>query len=138
MSLFADIYLSQDSDAVKYDTEPEKFTDRTECTGFSPLELSVLWSIMGGVEWDVAMMDEFPCLLQVDGGERFIHRLPAAMVSELAALSPDQVDSATSAWAATEEMACDPEDIRSVVDELVRLSQRAGATSQSVYLWNCV
>jgi hypothetical protein len=98
----------------------------------------MLWAIMRGVEWDIEMMDEFPCLLAIDGGERLIHRLPKAMVTELAALAPDQLGSVTSAWAGTEELSCSPGDIRPVVDDLVRLARRAGETSQSVHLWNCV
>lgn len=138
MSLLADIYISPDDEAVKYDTTPDQFADRAQYKGFTPLELSMLWSIMRGVEWDVAMMDEFPCLLQIDGGERLIHRLPSAMVTELAALSPDRVASVTAAWAATEELSCSPEDIRPVVDDLVRLARRATETSRSLHLWNCV
>jgi hypothetical protein len=138
MSTLADIYISRDDDAVKYDAAPEQFAYRAQYKGFTPCELSILWSIMRGVEWDVAMMDEFPCLLEIDGGERLIHRLPVAMVSELAALSPDRIATVTSAWAATEELRCSPEDTRPVVDDLVRLARRAGETIQSVHLWNCV
>ena len=138
MSVLADIYISRDDDAVKYDTTPDQFADRAQYKGLTPLELSTLWAIMRGVEWDFAMQDEFPCLLQINGGERLVHRLPTAMVSELAALSPDRITSVTSAWAATEELGCDPEDIRPVVDDLVRLSRRATETGQSVHLWNCV
>src|SRR5688572_20035623 len=129
MSLLADIYISRDDEAVGYDTTPDQFVDRAQYKGFTPLELSVLWSIMRGVEWDVAMMKEFTCLLQIDGGERLIHRLPSAMISELAALSPDRVASVTSAWAATEELSCSPEDIRPVVDDLVRMARHATETS---------
>jgi hypothetical protein len=138
MSVLADIYISRDDDAVKYDTAPDQFADRAQYQGFTPLELAMLWSIMRGIEWDVATMDEFPCLLQVDGGERLVHQLPATLVSELATLSPNRIALVTSAWAATEELSCSPDDIISVVDDLVRLSRRAVETGQSVYLWNCV
>jgi len=138
MSLLADIYVSRDEDAVKYDTAPDQFVERAQYKGFTPLELSILWSIMRGVEWDVAMMDEFPCLLTIDGGERLIHRLPSTMVADLATLPPHRVASVTRAWAGTEELSCSPADIRPVVNDLVRLARRATETSQSVHLWNCV
>jgi hypothetical protein len=138
MSVLADIYISRDDEAIRYDTTPDQFADRARYKGFTPLELSILWSIMRGIEWDVAMMDDFPFLLQIDGGERLIHRLPSAMVTELADLSRDRVASITSAWAATEELSCSPEDIRPVVEDLVRLARRATETSRSVHLWNCV
>lgn len=136
MGLIADIFLSNDAEAVAYDTTPERFAERAEYKGFTPLELSTLWAIMRGIEWDVDMLDEFPCLLEIDGGERLIHSLPPAMVSELAALTPDRVASAASDWAATDEMDCDPKDIRPIVDDLVRLSRQASESGRGVYLWN--
>ncbi len=67
MSTLAEIYVSRDSEALTYDTSPDQFTDRAQYKGFTPLELSILWSIMRGEEWDMALMDKFPCLLQQDG-----------------------------------------------------------------------
>jgi len=65
-------------------------------------------------------------------------RVPAAMALQLAELSPDRIASVTSAWAATEELKCSPEDIKPTVDDLVRLARRANETNQNVYLWNCI
>lgn len=138
MGLLAEIYLSRDDEAVRYDTAPAEFADRALYTGLTPLELSTLWALIQGVEWEVDSLDEFPCLLQIDGGERLIHRLPAKMMTELAALSPERVEALLPAWAATEELRCSPEDVRHVVDGLVRLARKAGETGQSVHLWNCV
>lgn len=136
MSLLAAIFVSSDEDAATYDSTPERFGERGEYKDFTPLELSTLWSIMRGTEWDGDMMDEFACLLEIDGGERLVHSLPPAMVSELAALPPDRVASVTSAWASTEEMDCNPEDIRPIVDDLIRLARIARESSRGVYLWN--
>jgi hypothetical protein len=138
MSLLAEIYVSRDADAVRYDTAPEQFADRSQHKGFGPVELSILWSIMQNVEWDVPMLDEFPCLLQISGGERLIHRIPQAMITELAELSPDRVALVTSAWAAIEELNCSPEDIRPVVDDLVHLARLATEMNRGLYLWNCI
>jgi hypothetical protein len=138
MGVLADIYISRDDEAVKYDAAPEQFPERVQYKSITPLELSTLWSIMRGVESDVESMNEFPCLLVIDGGEQLIHRLPAAMVAELARMSPDQVASVTSAWATTEELSCSPADIRPVVDDLVRLAGRAIETGRGVFIWNCV
>ncbi|MBX7131930.1 MAG: hypothetical protein K1X67_04540 [Fimbriimonadaceae bacterium] len=112
------------------------FVDRAEYKDFTPLELSTLWSIVRDTEWDVDSMDEFVCLLEVDGGARLIHSLPSAMISELAALPPDRLAPVTTAGAATEEMDCNPEDIRPIVDDMVRLSRLALDSGRGVYLWN--
>jgi hypothetical protein len=138
MSVLADIYISPDDEAVKYDTAPDQFTDRAQYKGMTPLELSMLWCIMRDIEWDAASMDEFACLLQIDGGERLIHKFPEAMVAGLSKLSPERTGAVTVAWAATEELNCSPEDIRPTVDDMVRLAGRAIETGRSMFLWNCV
>jgi hypothetical protein len=138
MSVLSDIYISRDSEAVKYDTEPATFTERAQYKGITPLELSTLWTIMRGVEWDVAAMDDFACLLQIDGGERLIHSFPAAMLTALGQLTPDRIRDVTAKWAATDELACSPADIQPVVEEIVRLARSAAASGRSLYLWNCV
>lgn len=138
MGLLADLYLAHDDDAARYDTTPESFTDRAQFTSMTPGELSTLWAIMRGVEWDADILDQFACLLEVDGGERLIHRVPAGMLIDLVALSPDRVASVTAEWAATEELSCPPEHVRPIVDALVRLSRLAHETDRSLHLWNCI
>ena len=138
MGILADVYLSTAADAVKYDAAPKLFPDRLQYKSFTPLEFSTLWAFMRGVEWDVGMMNEFPCLLVKDGGERLIHGLPTAMVQSLSSLTPNQIAVLATKWAATDELACQPSDIQPFLTELVRLAQMASATGRSIYLWNCV
>ncbi len=106
----ADIYVSRDEEAVRYDTAPDQFADRAQYKGFTLLELSILWSVMRGIEWDEASLDEFACLLEKDGGEHLIHRLPAEMVAELSKLTPDQIAVVSPKWAAIEELAWPPDE----------------------------
>jgi hypothetical protein len=49
VGILADIYVSRDDEAVRYDTEPKQFTDRVQCRNITPLELSVLWAVMRGI-----------------------------------------------------------------------------------------
>jgi hypothetical protein len=137
MSLLADIYISCADEALRYDTAPDQFAERAQYKGFTPLELSMLWSLMRGEEWDVALMDKFPCLLQQDGGERLIHSLPAEMVTDLSRLTSDQIAVVGPKWAATEELGWPPDAAREVIQDLVRLARRAAESGRSVYLWNC-
>ena len=134
----ADIYVSRDEEVVRYDTAPDQFADRAQYKGFTLLELSILWSILRGIEWDEALLDEFPCLLEKDGGEHLIHRLPAEMVAELSKLTPDQTAVVSPKWAAIEELAWPPDEARPVVEGLVRLARQAVESGRSVYLWNLV
>ena len=138
MSVLSDIYISREDEAVKYDTAPATFAERAQFTGMTPLEYSTLWAIMRGVEWDVAMMDDFACLLEKDGGERLVHSFQPAMLAALGQLTPDQIREVAGKWAATDELACSPADIQPVIEALVRLAHSATASGRSPYLWNCV
>jgi hypothetical protein len=139
MSVLADVYLSSgDEDAARYDKQPASFADRLQLTSLTNLELSTLWAIMRNSEWDVDLLDQFPCILQVDGGQRTIHRLPSAMLSDLVGLAAQDLSVIVSKWAATDEMACEPKDASPVVDGLIRMARRASETEKSAYLWNCV
>lgn len=139
MSVQADLYVSRDDqDAIRYDSEPATFEDREQYPSFTELELSTLWAKMMGIEWDVNSLDEFHTVLVQDGGERTIKRLPASMAIELARLTPDQISTAATKWAATDEMACEAADVQPIIEGLVRLAKRASATGRSIYFWNCV
>lgn len=77
MAILAEIYTSPDDQkAVEFDANPDAFADRRQYREFTALELSTLWAIMQGTEWDAGLMEEFPELLGLDDGERFVHRLP--------------------------------------------------------------
>ena len=138
MSILADIYISHDDEAVRYDTTPDQFAERAQYKNLTPLEPSTLWAIMRGIEWDVASMDNFPCLLQQDGGERLIHRLPATMIADLSRLAPNEIAVVAPKWASTEELGWPPDEARPVVEDLARLARLACDSGRSVYLWNCV
>jgi len=138
MGILADIYISQDNEAAGYDTTPGQFAERAQYKGFTPLELSMLWSIMRNAQWDVALMGKFTCLLEKDDGERQIHSLPAEMVTDLSRLTADQIADLSSQWAVTEELGWPPEAAREVIEGLVRLTRRAAESGRKVYLWNCV
>jgi hypothetical protein len=138
MGVLADIYISRNDEARGYDKTPDRFANRAQYKGFTPLELSTLWSLMRGTEWDIALMEEFPCLLQVDGGERLIHGLPATMISDLSRLTPEQIATLSPKWAGTEELCWSPDDAREVIESLVRLARDATESGRGLYLWNCV
>ena len=138
MGVLADIYLSRDDqEAVLYDSAPETFEDREQYRNFTELELSTLWAEISGIEWDVSSLDEFHSVLVKDGGERSIKRLPTSMTAELAGLTPEQISTAATKWAATDEMACETADVQPIIEGLVRLAKIASAQDRKLYFWNC-
>jgi len=138
MSLLADLFVSSDQEAVKYDSNPEYFKTRAQFTSITFLELSMLWAIIEGKEWKADSLDEFNCLLQLEDGSKMIYRLPDRMTTNISKLNKEDLEIAVKKWAATEELNCSPNDIRPIVEELVRLANQAHKTDQNVYLWNCL
>jgi hypothetical protein len=139
MSVLADIYISRDEDAAEYDAKRERpAVDPAGYKNITPLELSTLWAIIRGVQWDIGLVTEFRCVLVVDGGERLIHKLPPAMLADLVTLASDRTGDVSSQWGATEELGWPPEKAREVLNNLVRLARRAIDTGRAVFLWNCV
>lgn len=134
----ADFYVATAEDAAAYDDSTEKFTESAQYKRVSPLELSMLWAIMRGVDWDVSLMDEFSCVFQKDDGERLIHKLPAAMLVDLAELSDERTSVLAPKWAAVEELRWPSIAAYEVISDLAKLARRAIESDRGVFLWNCV
>ena len=139
MGVLADFYVSTEAEAPLYDERQElPETDVASYNMVTPLELSMLWAILQGREWQVEMLNEFQCLLQRDGGERLIHRFPDAMVGLLAVTTDDVVAQVAPRWAAIEELCWPPAAALPVLRDLRRLAERARETGRSLYVWNCM
>jgi hypothetical protein len=139
MSVLTDFYLADPQYAKDYDDDQQcAEIDRAQYKGITPLEVSKLLAIVQTKAWAISMMDEFPQVLIVDGGERLIFEIPKPIMERFAALTAAEICSATAAWAKTEELACEAEDVQPVVEEIVRLSKRGLETKRSLYLWICV
>lgn len=139
MGVLAELYIADgDQQALEYDAHPDVFAEKRQYRNFTALELSTLWAITQGAAWDVALLDEFPELLVVDGGERLVHRLPKAMIEALAKMTQERVLASCANWAATDELRCQPSDVQPIIEGLIQLSREATSTGRSVYLWNCV
>jgi hypothetical protein len=139
MSVLSDFYLAEAQHAKSYDVNQQcAEIDRAQCKGMTPFELSLLWAITQKEEWDVAMMDQFPEVLIVDGGQRLIFQVPGAAVEDFARLAEAEIGPAAAAWSQTEELACEAGDVQPVIEEIVRLSRRGLETNRNLYLWICV
>jgi hypothetical protein len=139
MGLLADMFLAaSDEEALKYDAAPDSFADRLQYKGITELQLSTLWSAILGVKWDVKSLRQFINVFHTEGGERLICRLPAAMLNDLAKLTPEQIFAAAVQWAATAEMRCKPADVLPIIEGLIAYARKSTETNRSVYLWNSV
>lgn len=139
MSVMVIFYLAADDEqALAFNSDPDQFPDNARFGGFTILELSMLWSALRNTPLDGSSIEEFPNVFLEGEGELTIYRLPAALVASLAQSTSDQLASAATKWAATEEMHCSPGDLAPIIQGLVRLAQKASLTGQNIYFWNCV
>lgn len=139
MGVLADIFVSSPDRAADYDADPKPFQNESASwKQFTELELSILWALLQGREWDVEMLDRFDKILEKDGGERMVTRLPDEMLRDVLAADDTRRDRALSEWAASDELSCDVADVRPFWDDLGRLANVAVNSGRGVFLWNCV
>jgi hypothetical protein len=89
-------------------------------------------------EWDVDMMERFENVLTKDDGERMITRLPDEFINDVLDADDSRINPAVNDWAESEEWSCEPQEVRTFVDDLKRLAEVARSSGRSLYLWNCV
>ncbi|HEV2294708.1 MAG TPA: hypothetical protein VGR35_12715 [Tepidisphaeraceae bacterium] len=139
MGVLADIYVASRNEAAEYDADPKRFAaEAASWKLFTELELSILWALLQGREWDVELMDRFENVLTKDGGERMITRLPDEFIDDILSVDEGRIEQAVNEWAVSEELGCDPEEVRPFVDDLKRLAQVARSSGRSLFLWNSV
>jgi hypothetical protein len=110
--------------------------DGANYVGITPLELSTLWAIIEGAEWDVKMMRLFPIVTAVSVGDQIVHEIPASIAERLAAMSQDDIARIAQLWTTTVEMSLRGDETSQIVAELARLSARALTTQRGFFLAN--
>jgi hypothetical protein len=107
MGVLADIYVSSPERAADYDADPKLFRDESaSCKQFTELELSMLWAALQGREWDVELMDRFEKVMEKDGGQRSVTRVPDQMLHDVLTADDGQRDKVLSEWASSDELSC--------------------------------
>lgn len=144
MGLLADFFVADQHDALRYARRHRDADDGdairaalapVESKGLTSVEIGTLWAILEGADWDAGRHGLASIDLGDDEADAWLERFPDGLVQRLAAATPEQLDGAARAWAATEELRCDAADLRPGLDELQRLSRRAIAEGRSVFLW---
>jgi hypothetical protein len=139
MSVLSDFIIATEAQAQEYGRSQSGVpaSDVLELKGLTLVELSTLWALMRGEEWNDGMLDAFAPVPTGDGRDSSISRLPAEFLARLTGSDFD-LDQVASRWAATEEMRCDAQSARTLISDLARFAGQAGNANQSVYLWNGV
>ena len=141
MSLLSDLYISSPESALSYDTTRSlPRSERAEFNGLTFEEFSRLWAILKQDQWTSEHSNEFECILEVDGGQRLIHRFPTSFVIALSRLDDKQTLEAAGMWVKTGDLAymsCPPDAILPVISAASRLAKAAQEGNKSMYLWMC-
>jgi len=100
--------------------------------GMTSLEFESLWSILDGRDWDpkVHSLDELR-----SSESDWLFRLPAPFVGALVGAPAASLDGVAAAWARTEELACEPDEIRPVLIGLIELARDARTAGLSLFLY---
>ena len=134
MGILADLFVAHPDDAVAYEERLGSRSARFEVrqfNGFTQLELEILWAMVAGEEWSPERHQ-----LEAIGepSESWLFRFPDAFVGRLASLGPD-LHPLASRWAAIEELACAPDEIKPVLEALVSLAKSAQKNGKGLFLW---
>jgi hypothetical protein len=141
MGILADFIVASPEDALRYEEiaesdalPPPGRLDRVEYGGFTPLEPEFLWAVLRQEPWDPERhgLEEVQI---TDGGESWLFRFPDEFTQLIAGMDEATLRRAGEAWAATEQLNCDPEDLEPVLRDLKRLAELARASSRGLYLW---
>ncbi len=131
------IYIGWGKEASQYDGSAELSSERAELSRITPLELTRLWAIMRGIEWNESLVDGFERIREDNGARSMIYRFPGEIVSDLAEVMPEHIAGLARQWAASEHFAWRREATRRVIEELVRLAGSAVERKMNLYLWIC-
>jgi hypothetical protein len=144
MGILADFFVASPEDALRYESELHKVRDtsempgdrfeRVEYKGFTGLELGMLWAIAVGEEWDLDR--HMPANLDHgEEGETWLDEFPPELISVLASIRDQDVQSLAEAWGGTEELACEGSLLVPAIEDLRRLALSAQKQGKGMYLW---
>ena len=141
MGLLCDLFVNSHEEELAYESTTPldrnarlKRFDPAEFKGLTSLEFGTLWAILAKEEWD----SDKHMLIDVafgEGNESWLHQFQDDYVELLSKLDKNAIDTAAQAWSETEELSCSAEDVRPVVEALVRLSQQSISQSKGLYMW---
>jgi|GEM_PF-7038386 len=138
MGFLADFYAaSDDTTAVTYQEQPDRFELVVQTRRISDVELASLFVLLRG-ETDPPAPFLGTTILVVDHGEQFITRLPSDFVALLAAASDDRLGEVAVGWSQTDEIRMTPSALVDLLRPLRRLCTACLDKDLQLYLWNSI
>lgn len=132
MSILADVFIATRKDALNYDAQSPGY-QRLELPGLTDIELSTLWALVQGKEFD---FDKHELGTLDADTDALIFSFPKRFIADLANLSEDKIAAVAAQWAESEEMQWPIVQAQKVLTELVKLAKVAQAESKGMFLWS--
>jgi hypothetical protein len=107
--------------------------DVAELSSIDTLKMSTLWAILDEAEWDVKLMDAFEEIYALE--EEWLHRIPDALTKKIALLDDAKLDRVSKAWAATDEMLCEPSEAAELFRIIAAVAARSIHTHRGFFLY---
>lgn len=107
--------------------------------GCDQINLSSLLCVLNGQEWQDEVLDEFTTLYQKSDEGPWVTLLPGQLISQVAALSDDEVRTIISLWVRSEDMAGTSVPLlQNFLKGLRELAQQALTSNKSLLVWQCL
>lgn len=142
MAILSDFFVASPEQAIRYadrSSEPDgggeitMLLAPTSYTGFTTLQIGMLWAILEGVDWSVKrhLLED---IWFSNDGEAWLNRFPSDLTQLLADASADRLTAALTIWAGAKEVAYSAEELAPMLRNLEALAKQAIATNAFVYL----
>lgn len=137
MGILADIFVATEDEALAYEsaigTEDIEKYERAEFKGLTDLEFGILWAILEKEEWDA----EKHMLEEIDfNDEAMLVQFSDELIALINAIDKQRFEIVLDEWLAGEELSgWQREDIRVVLNDLIRLAKSAESSKRGLYLW---
>ncbi len=146
MGILSDFFVANPDEALRYANrieepdegdEIEELLNPVQYKRFTDIEITTLWAILEGKDWDV----DRHSLEYVDLGEdndAWLNRFPDELTALLTQVDAQSLAPVLEQWANTEELSCEAAELHPVMEDLRRLAAEAVARKKSLYLWGCL
>ena len=143
MGILADIFVSDTSEALAYETS--QIGDWTshinryqpiQLRNLTNLEFSTLWALLENEEWDLDKHD-LEVIEFSEDGESWLYKFPEKLINLLSNLDSDSCIPFAEAWAKTDELAMSAwtvSEAQDVLIQLIKASKKAHESKQGLYL----
>ncbi len=144
MGVLSDIIVADRGEAAAINDAEGKHLAKWPCLeskGIDTVKLGTLWAIMSGTEYDANFLGSESMLDEPTDEGPWVFLIPDALVSAVAELDAERIETVAREWANTEEFQLDrwpPDVVVGYFKEFVEFARRARSQKKDLLLWMCL